>query len=172
MEDRVVAGVNLVSSVAVPSSQERGVPRPHQLRLVRGRVRPQAVVLVEVERVADGAADVVGRHQDFIKTHRRRDLRVHVVEDLKLRLSAGELERFQEVVVDAFFDDVDRVVLLQVQVAADPGLDMRRDVALELARRGREEAAHTRAPAAGDDAGRVLQLWGSRGWEGHFLFTL
>lgn len=128
VEDRIVAGVYLISSIYISSQQEAIKSRAHQLLLVGGGVGPQHVCAVQVVIVSFFPTGMVWRNEQAIEVLLHRHYWAEVVMYRKEWVSCATDVGAVEMVFDAFFNKPQGVVRSVVKLAANFGQDFSRHI--------------------------------------------
>jgi len=123
-----VRGVDLVATVHVPSAEEAVRAAAQLFALVRGRVRPQQRLVVEVVRVAGRAAGVLRKDAEVVEALLRVDDGILRIEH---DLIVGEA---REVILDFRPNNSDGMIRLGVQSLSDQCGDVWGDVVVGMIR--------------------------------------
>lgn len=123
MEDRIVVGVDLISSINISSQQEAVQTWAHQLLLMGGGVGPQHVCAVQVVIVSFFPTGMVWRNEQTVEVLLHRHHRAEVVMYGEERVSRASDVGAVEVVFDALFNKPQGVVRPVVKLAANFGQD-------------------------------------------------
>lgn len=142
VEDGVVLGVHLVAPVNVAHHQEGVQPRAQQVPLVRGRVRPQHVGPIQVIVVPLLPAGVLRWDEQAVEVLPGGDHRGKVVIDREERSPGAAHVLRVEMLLHSLLDQPKRVMLLVVQVPANPGEHFAGEVAVVVLRVGFTQKLH------------------------------
>lgn len=128
VEDRIMSGVDLISSIHISSQQKAVQSRTHQLLLVGGGVGSQHVCAVQVVIVSFFPTGMIWRNEQAIEVLLHRHHWPEIVMYRKEWVSGATDVRAVEMVFDAFFNKPQGVVGPVVKLTANFRQDFSRHI--------------------------------------------